>query len=404
MNEQDNINQPAEGTDAVEAGAQNAAEAAPAEQAAAETVAVEQVDVEAAPTAQTAGEAVATEQAVACEPTQAMPATEAPQQVAQPEGQAPQQAPVGQAPTQPMPPAGQVPMQGIPVQNMAGAPAPVAQPSPTGALVCGILAIVFCWLPLVGIVLGIVAIVLAGKYFKAGGTLSQGKAGRICGIVGLVLSVVMAVISVIMMFTMLAVLDDYDTSNQYTSSTTTPLSGSFASPDALSERLDDELYDVVDPELDKIKNADAAMVQAIAAIIQESLDDDLASENVSFADLGIDSTELAKAMIQGFDYEYDFTDIDGDEGEAWYTVTCKDAYSVSSEFQTQVSELLLGDTSQYTSMEAIYAAIGQALMAAVNETPASSDEMFAVDLTKVGDKWVIDQESWDDEMDYLFGF
>ena len=266
MNEQDNTNQPVEGTGAAEAGAQNATETAPVEQVAAEAAPAEQVAAETVAVEQAAGEAVAAEQVVACEPTQAMPATEAPQQGTQLEGQAPQQAPVGQVPTQPMPPAGQVPMQGIPVQNMAGAPAPVAQPSPTGALICGILAIVFCWLPLVGIVLGIVAIVLAGKYFKAGGTLSQGKAGRICGIVGLVLSGIMIVISSIMMFAMLAVLDDYDISNQYTSSITTPSSSSSAYSDALSERLDGELYDVVDPELDKIKNADAAMVQAIAEI------------------------------------------------------------------------------------------------------------------------------------------
>lgn len=378
MDEKDPTNVPEESMGASDAGAQNA------EVASQETMPVEQP-------------------ATAVGEPQAAPATEPiPAQAVPAAGQPTQ--------TQPMPPTGQpVPTQPMPPQGApyAGAPAPAGQPSPTGALVCGILAIVFCFIPIVGIVLGIVAIVLAGKYFKAGGTQGQGKAGRICGIVGLVLSIIMIIVNSVLIVLGLSVLDDADVdfTDIYASQSSSAISSSAASS-ALADRLDDELYDVIDPELDKIKSADPAMVATIAAIVEESLNSELASENLSLADLKVDPTELAKAMIQGFDYEYDFTDIDGSEGtgEAWYTITCKDTYSIATEFEAQISTLLSGDVSQYSTMEAAYEAIGKALMDAVNSTTPTDDSMVDYDLTKQGDKWVLDPESWTDELDYLFAF
>ncbi len=378
MDEKDPTNVPEESMGASDSGATNA------EAASQETMPVEQP-------ATAVGEPQAVP-AIEPEPAQAVPAAGQPAQ------------------TQPMPPMGQpVPTQPMPPQGApyAGAPVPTGQPSPTGVLVCGILAIVFCFIPSVGIVLGIVAIVLAGKYFKAGGTQGQGKAGRICGIVGLVLSIIMIIVNSVLIVLGLSVLDeaDVDFTDIYASQSSSAISSSAVSS-ALDDRLNDELYAVVDPELDKIKSAEPAMVATIAAIIEESLNSELASENLSLADLKVDPTELAKAMIQGFDYEYDSTDIDGSEGtgEAWYTITCKDTYSIATEFEAQISTLLSGDVSQYSTMEAAYEAIGKALMDAVNSTTPTDDSMVDYDLTKQGDKWVLDPESWTDELDYLFAF
>ena len=57
-----------------------------------------------------------------------------------------------------------------------------------GALVCGILAVLTCETVLLGIALGIAAIVLAGSVAKEGIGDGKAVAGRICGIIGLVLS------------------------------------------------------------------------------------------------------------------------------------------------------------------------------------------------------------------------
>ncbi len=73
-------------------------------------------------------------------------------------------------------------------------------PGAVGSLVCGIISVVLCWVPIVGWVLGIVALVLSRKAKKnvtsnpetlGGGGLATG--GLVCGIVGTVLSVIYSI-------------------------------------------------------------------------------------------------------------------------------------------------------------------------------------------------------------------
>jgi hypothetical protein len=64
-----------------------------------------------------------------------------------------------------------------------------------GALICGIIGLVLCWVPIVGLILSIVAVVLGGKGRK---TLPDGKrgmalAGFILGIIGLVISIIVLI-------------------------------------------------------------------------------------------------------------------------------------------------------------------------------------------------------------------
>lgn len=277
-------------------------------------------------------------------------------------------------------------------------------PKPTGALVCGILSIVFAGV--IGLILGIIAIVQANKYFKAGGTEGTGKAGKICGIIGIIVSAI-AIIAICAMtvFGLAALNDEINTPNSSlsTAMTSSSSSSSYAATSEASPEDEAAVYAVVDAELDKIKNLDPAMVASIASFMEESLNDALATENISLADLQVDPTALATAMLQGFEYERYYVDASGDEAEANYHVTCKDMYSVLNEFYDQLMAMMEGDLSQYGSEEAAYVAIGQTLMTSVEATPVSEDELFDVDLNKVSGNWVIDQESWDDEMDYFFG-
>ena len=73
-------------------------------------------------------------------------------------------------------------------------------PGAVASLVCGIISIVLCWVPIVGLVLGIIAIVAAGKAkgaaqanpekFEMGGVR---VGGFVCGIIGTVLSAIQTV-------------------------------------------------------------------------------------------------------------------------------------------------------------------------------------------------------------------
>ena len=66
-------------------------------------------------------------------------------------------------------------------------------PGAVGSMVCGIISIVVCWLPFVGLILGIIALVLSGKARRAAadepGRYATGMAtaGLVCGIIGTVL-------------------------------------------------------------------------------------------------------------------------------------------------------------------------------------------------------------------------
>ena len=64
-----------------------------------------------------------------------------------------------------------------------------------GALICGIIGLVLCWVPIVGLIVSIVAVVLGGKGRR---TLPEGKkgmalAGFILGIIGLVISIIVLI-------------------------------------------------------------------------------------------------------------------------------------------------------------------------------------------------------------------
>jgi len=89
-----------------------------------------------------------------------------------------------------------------PAQQPYREPAYVAPAEPgqssgvgVGALICGIIGLVLCWVPIVGLILSIVAIVLGGKGKR---TLPDGKrgmavAGFILGIIGLVISIIVLI-------------------------------------------------------------------------------------------------------------------------------------------------------------------------------------------------------------------
>ena len=63
----------------------------------------------------------------------------------------------------------------------------------TASLILGILSILVAFLPPLGIVLAVLAIVLAKAYAKKGGMAPRAGTGRVCGVVGLVLSIVLAI-------------------------------------------------------------------------------------------------------------------------------------------------------------------------------------------------------------------
>ena len=285
-------------------------------------------------------------------------------------------------------------------------PAPAPQPSPTSALVCGILAIVFCFIPVVGIVLGIVAIVLAGKYFKAGGTLGQGKAGRICGIVGIVLSIVMIVVNCILVFRALTVLDDYGSGSTYIS-TGTEQSQRSTPPAATLDETEEAVAAAANAKLDLLKQKDPATVQALQAMAEATFTDsfDNLEKGITMEDCGIVPSAYIDMLLTGFDYEtssvFADTEATGAEGRASYDITCK---SLSEAINTALDTLTEDDAFYTLPLDEQKLRLGTIIMESIEAAPVVDDEYMSLDLTYDGTAWVVDPESWDDEMEYYFGF
>ncbi|MCM1307479.1 MAG: hypothetical protein NC223_02650 [Butyrivibrio sp.] len=65
------------------------------------------------------------------------------------------------------------------------------------SMICGIMSLIWAWASygaVVGIVLGIVAVVLSSGVKNAGAENGMSKAGFICGLIGIILSAVMLIV------------------------------------------------------------------------------------------------------------------------------------------------------------------------------------------------------------------
>lgn len=295
-----------------------------------------------------------------------------------------------------------------PTQAQYGAPVtgqPYPQPYPqavptgkaTGALICGILAILFCAIPIIGIVLGIVAIVLAGGYIKSGGTSGTAKGGRICGIIGIVFSVITIVVTTILIIIAINTPQGY----YYESFSSTPYNStldqnsSSAANTYGSSSTDTEESKAVEAvattELDRLATADPTLVAQIVSMVDSSMMNDY---DVQFSEFGIDTKDYVTAMLQGFSYKDTYVALASSSNTANFAceIKIRDILDVMDLFYDMAEE-----TAEGTSPTAA----GQEFMQELQELDLDST-YFNITLTSNGGSWTIDQESWDDELTYMF--
>ena len=304
-----------------------------------------------------------------------------PQQPEQAYGQQPS------APGQPAAPAGQPYGYGQPMP-----PAPSSKA--TGALVCGIMAIVFAWLPLVGIVLGIVAIVLAGKAVKESGKNGKTTGGKACGIAGIVLAV-------IVFFLYLAfgvgVLMYAANSGDYAY---VDADGTTQAPSASSE-ADAQMEAVAAAQYDLLKNKDAAVVQQLAADLDEGLKD---ATDYSLTELGIDPVAFAEWMLDDFSYQLDGATDNGDgTGTAYADVTMRDSMAFANTFIADAQAAVDAGELEGLDEAGAKAKLAELYQGAMDKTTEVATAYSSLELVQEGDTWKVDPESWSDEVDYLLG-
>lgn len=370
-------------------------------------------------------------------PTPAQPATppqpQQPfgQQPQQPFGQQPQQPYVGQ-PAQPQQPFGQQPQQpqqppqpqqpwGQPAQpygqqppqpmgyNGQGAyPPPPVPPAyaqknsgkAVGALVCGILAILLSFLPLLGLVFGIVAIVLASKAVKEAGKNGKTTAGKVCGIIGIVFAVLSFIFWGVASCAIIAINELDVDGNSYNSA----FEELGSSTEGTLSAEEEAAQAVAVAELDKLAGQDEEMVQLLATELDEGF---VEAMGMSHTDLGVDPADLARWMLADFSYTPDGTYVDSTGNETTATmfadIELRDSYMFMTNFYDKVTEFEQSEEVKTMTQDEAKARIGELYRETMDETTDMTTWYTAIELEKQGDQWVIDQDAWEDELDAMFG-
>lgn len=314
--------------------------------------------------------------------------------------------------------ASSAPSQTPPTYQDYGTPPPVPtydsyqQPAPgsgkaVGALVCGILAILVSWLPLVGIILGIVAIVLASQYVKAYGKDGRATGGKVTGIIGIVFSICMIVFYILFAAFLGIVSDHIEESHPRSNSS------SKSSP-SLSESSD------------KGFSADQkAVVQAAEEVAKEMCtlnDKELAaygdyfekeylsymsytgSSTTTFADLGIDKVEFAKKWVDALAYDVEDPYIYSKNDQASVTIEFDhlDQYDFLDKTYDKLSNLDLYDQKSL-SVDDVNKMIGSAMMEALSETKKDNSSWYLT-MKRKGDEWVAEKSSYDSMVGSIFGY
>ncbi len=263
------------------------------------------------------------------------------------------------------------------------------------ALLFGIFAILFAWMPLFGIILGSVAIVMASKAVKQSGRDGKATAGRVCGIVGIVLAVLSFILYLVLAsFSVFAMYSGYELLSEY----------------ATSDYLSDETYqdgtsndteaaqEVASAQLDLLVNQDEATVEALAVKIDE---DFTAAVGVSHSEMGVDPTDLARWMLEDVSYELYGTYAYDYEATVSAGVDLRDSSALMNNFADKVYEFNDSEEVQTMDDDQIMARLGELYYETMEETTDMTFYLIELDVVNEGDGWVVDQDSWEEALEYL---
>lgn len=358
------------------------------------------------PDAATAAFGQAAPSAAAQQPTPA-PEPPAPGQYTPPQQPGQVQQPTQAMPGGYQPQPGQQPMAGYAYQGGYGAPQPptVAPTGPgsgkaLGALICGICAIVFSGTVVPGIILGIVAIVLASQYVKSFGKDGKATGGKVCGAIGIAFSVIALALYIFVFAIGAMAYNDYYNNSISNPSYTQPIPDTDTSTPTDAD--EQGAIDAAKVVLDELKNPTAEDIAAMAAGIDEGFSSTSGFESLN--DLGVSSEEFAKWLLSDLTYEIDeaFVYSDG-TGTVYVDVTTKDYYEFSNIFSSNIEAFLESDEFAGITDEAVLnAKIGELMRDAMDRTSTAPTYTW-IDVKKVGGTWTVDADSLEDIAENIFG-
>ena len=268
------------------------------------------------------------------------------------------------------------------------------------ALVVGIISILCVTEPVLGIVLGIIAVVLSiGAAKKHSGRNGKAVAGRVCGIISICFSVVMLAMGVVVNSSIV------DSVYDFTSDRGSYSSDSFDGPaagSALDVDEDDAAAErAVREQLDKFAEDDPELTTWLATKVEETF----ADSGYTLADMGVDAQDVAAWLMDDFTYATDgaYTYSDG-TGTVYVEIEARDAFDLMDEHSNATDELIDSGQLDGLSESEGLALLGQAFIEAMDATKDEKIEFYAAfDVVNNNGTWEIDQTSWEEELSYLYG-
>lgn len=268
---------------------------------------------------------------------------------------------------------------------------------------CGIIAVVAAlFVPVVGfllgIALGIVAIVLATKTTRATGVKTgKTRAAKILAIIAFVISAISLVVTIITGVVLVGTVAD-SVSSSSESSTTTEATTSM---DDFSEE-EKAAAQPVEDMLNQIVNQDQAVLDELAADYNDDFKD---TYDYTLSDFGVDPLTLAQWGTTDFSYSFDDVIVFSDGTATVYAdVESRDYYEMIFRFSELVTEYQASEEYQTTTEEEDMIKLGELLQQAMDETTETTTGYIGIDLTQQSDgTWVIDEDSREDEFEYIFG-
>lgn len=271
---------------------------------------------------------------------------------------------------------------------------PAAQPS-SAPMVLGIIALVasLLFFP-IGLILGIVAVVMAGKQIKQFGPVVAQKArtGKICGVVAIVISAIALVITIFAGVMFGVVLDAALNEGYGSGSGSSPVVVDPSDSGSMDERSAETAAEAAfDSDIEALLSGkNTALIDVVQEMIDE-IDADAGPDDLSFALMGIDAKQIVDAM--GATLSYTVTDLDYIESEnkVWVTANIT-VVSLNAQID-EFDRLYYADIRQFESAQEAGAAMGELYLQAFESgTPATVEVL--VEYYYTDGEWKILDSDW----------
>lgn len=154
-------------------------------------------------------------------------------------------------------------------------------------------------------------------------------------------------------------------------------------------------------ELDKLQNADPEALALVGAIVNEGFEN---QTDETLEACGVDPEEYARIMLDGFSYTIDDVYVYESIGEAtvYATVTCRDVFDLIDNYNYMLEAYMDSDDFAHTTYEEDCQRMGMIFIEAAEAADMNDGYQMTIDLVYENGSWVVDEDAWESELDWLF--